>query len=117
MVAGRQRTLWLTCLLALGAAVQLTGCGQTKTYGAVQFSSVPQGAEVVNLKDDASLGMTPVAVTWESEDSLSEYISVEFIKKGYDREIASFWVNARHKDREAANAEPQPVRVELKKRR
>ncbi len=104
-------------LLALGVVVQLTGCGSSKTYGAVKFMTMPQGAEVVNLKDDATLGMTPVMVTWEGEDGKPEYVTVEFTKKGYQNEITSFWVNTRHESREAAAVEPQPVTVELEKRK
>jgi hypothetical protein len=104
-------------LLALGAAVQLTGCSSAKTYGAVKFTTIPPGAEVVNLKDDANLGMTPVLVTWEGEDGKPEYVTVELTKKGYQNEITSFWVNTRHKSREAAAASPQPVTVELSKRK
>lgn len=117
MIAGRQWVKWAMYLLALGAVVQLTGCGSTKTYGAVKFTTVPAGAEVVNLKDDANLGMTPVMVTWEGEDGKPEYVTVEFSKKGYLHEITSFWVNTRHATREAAASEPQPVTVELDKRK
>ena len=117
MIAGRQWGRWAMYLLALGAVVQLTGCGSTKTYGSVQFSTMPQGAEVVNLKDDANLGMTPILVTWEGKDAKPEYVTVEITKKGYQNEITSFWVNTRHETREAAAAEPQPITVELKKRK
>jgi hypothetical protein len=117
MFAGRQWATWAMYLLALGMLIQLTGCGSSKTYGAVQFNTIPDGAEVVNLKDDATLGMTPVVVTWEGEDGEPEYVTVEFIKKGYHREITSFWVNTRHDSREAAATELQPVTVELSKRK
>ncbi len=105
-------------VLLLGSALfLLSGCiFQQPYYGAVHFNSVPKGAEVVNLEDDASLGMTPVTVTWESEDGNPEKITVEFIKNGYQREITSFWINMRHRSREAAGTELQPVTAELKKR-
>jgi len=117
MFTGRQWVSWAMYLLALGVVVQLTGCGSSKTYGAVKFITLPQGAEVVNLKDDATLGMTPVMVTWEGEDGKPEYVTVEFTKKGYQNEITSFWVNTRHESREAAAVEPHPVTVELEKRK
>lgn len=104
-------------LLAMGAVVLLTGCGNTKTYGMVKFITMPKGAEVVNLKDDANLGMTPMTVIWESEDGKPEYVTVEITKKGFQNEITSFWVNMRHETREAAASEPQPVTVELNKRK
>ena len=116
MCAARQWVRWVIYLLALGAVVQLTGCAGTKTYGSVKFDSIPQGAEVVNLKDDANLGMTPVLVTWESEDAKPEYVTVELSKDGYRNKITSFWVNTRHETREAAATAPQPVVLELEKR-
>lgn len=117
MLGRRQWIIWAMYLLALGGVFLLTGCGNTKTYGAVKFITMPQGAEVVNLKDDANLGMTPILVTWEGKDAKPEYVTVEITKKGYQNEITSFWVNTRHETREAAAAEPQPITVELKKRK
>lgn len=114
----RQWIKWAMFLVAIGVVFQLTGCSSTsKTYGAVKFTSMPQGAEVVNLKDDANLGMTPVMVTWEGEDGKPEYVTVEITKKGFQNEITSFWVNTRHETREEAAAEPQPLTVELIKRK
>ncbi len=103
-------------LFALGGLALAIGCAGPKTYGAVKFVSRPPGAEVVNLKDDTHLGMTPVLVTWEGEDGRPEYVTVEMLKQGYQEEITSFWVNTRHRSRAEAEAEPQPVTVELKKR-
>lgn len=117
MFKGRQWVTWAMYLLAIGVVVLLTGCGKTKTYGAVKFITMPQGAEVVNLKDDANMGMTPVLVTWEGEDGKPEYVTVEITKRGFQNEITSFWVNTRHENREAAAAEPQPITVELSKRK
>ena len=116
MFAGRQWVLWIIYVLSLGAVVQLTGCASTKTYGAVRFDTIPQGAEVTNLKDDTNLGMTPVLVTWESEDAKPEYVTVELTKRGYKNKITSFWVNTRHEDRKSAAASPHPVTIELQKR-
>jgi len=103
--------------LLLGCCL-LGGCSSgTKTYGTVKFVTVPPGAEVVNLKDDTNLGMTPVLVTWEGTEEQPENVTVEFRKTGYKEEITSFWVNKRHATREEAEAEPQPVSVQLEKRR
>ncbi|MDX9835700.1 MAG: hypothetical protein RBT36_10900 [Desulfobulbus sp.] len=98
--------------LLLGAA----GCSKTM-YGAVKFESNPPGAEVVNLRDDATLGVTPVLVHWESSDGQPEYVTVQMRKNGYLEDITSFWVNTRHESREAASVEPQPIFSELKQRR
>lgn len=99
----------LLLLLSLGA------CGQTM-YGVVKIESIPSGAEVVNLKDDTHLGMTPLLVTWESDDEDTRYATVELRKLGYVEKITSFWVKMRHKSKEAASLEAQPVIIELKKR-
>ncbi|NLZ17326.1 MAG: hypothetical protein GX087_06290 [Desulfobulbaceae bacterium] len=105
-------------LLALALAVfgLSTGCSQKK-YGAVKFDSSPAGAEVVNLKDDATFGLTPILVTWESSSGEPEYVTVQMRKAGYLEEITSFWLNTRHSSREAAQAEPQPINVILKARK
>ena len=105
-------------LFAVGLLLLLftNACSQ-KMYGAVQFQSLPAGAEVINLKDDATLGITPVVVTWESSDGAPEYVTIQVRKTGYLEEILSFWVNTRHKSRDEAQAQPQPISVELKARK
>jgi hypothetical protein len=111
-------TTWsiTAAVLLLGCAL-LGGCSSgTKTYGAVKFVTVPPGAEVINLKDDTNLGMTPVLVTWEGNEEKPENVTVEFKKPGYREEITSFWVNRRHVTREEAEAAPQPITVQLEKR-
>ena len=117
MLTGSKGKIWMVYLLAVAAMLQLTACGSSKTYGDVKFITIPPGAQVVNLKDDTNLGMTPVQVTWEGKDGKPEYVTVELTKKGYKNDITSFWVNTRHETREAAAAEPQPVTVELQKRK
>jgi len=107
--------LYFFVFVAGGSLV--TGCAGSKTYGSVKFVTTPAGAEVINLKDDANLGMTPVLVTWEGDEEKPENVTVEFKKAGYKEEITSFWVNKRHKSREAAAAEAQPITVQLEKRK
>lgn len=113
-----QTSVTRLALLALTLAViwLSTGCSQKK-YGAVQFDSSPAGAEVVNLKDDATFGLTPILVTWESSSGEPEYVTVQMRKAGYLEEITSFWLNTRHSSREAAQAEAQPINVILKARK
>ena len=108
----RLLSLMLICGLAF-----LVGCTKQKTYGSIKFVTNPPGAEVVNLKDDATLGMTPINVTWEGKEGKAEYVTVEMLKTGYKEEITSFWVNKRHATREAAAAEPHPITVDLVKRK
>jgi len=102
-------------ILALSALTLLAACGQTM-YGVVKIESIPSGAEVINLKDDTHLGMTPLLVTWEDDDDTAKHATIELHKVGYVEEITSFWVNMRHITKEEATLEPQPVTIELKKR-
>ena len=105
-------------LLVLGwIFLLLGGCGKPITYGAVQFVTNPPGAEVVNLRDDTNLGSTPLQVFWESKDGKPEHVTIQFRKRGYLEKIVSLWVNKRHSSREAALADPQPIRVDLVKRK
>lgn len=109
-----QNLLLKVCaLVALGF---LTGCSQTM-YGVVKVESIPPGAEVINLKDDTHLGMTPLLVTWESDDEGTRHATVELRKLGYVEEITSFWVKLRHETKDAAIAEPQSIIIELKKKK
>ena len=107
---------FLLALSSLGLLLSATGCSKTQ-YGAVKFESNPPGAEVINLRDDANLGVTPVVVTWESSDGEPEYVTVQMRKKGYLEDITSFWVNTRHESREVAQDQAQPIFVELKPRK
>ncbi len=107
---------FLMKLCVLAALGFLTACSQ-RMYGVVKVESIPPGAEVINLKDDTHLGMTPLLVTWESDDEDTRHATVELRKVGYVEEIASFWVKLRHKTKDAAIAEPQSVTIELKKKK
>ncbi len=112
-VSLRKFAVKLGVLAAMGL---LTACSQTM-YGVVKIESIPPGAEVVNLKDDTHLGMTPLLVTWESDDEDTRHATVELRKLGYVEEITSFWVKLRHETKEAAIAAPQSVSIELKKKK
>ena len=112
-VSGRPAALLLPALAALLLTV---GCSPKK-YGAVQFHSEPEKAEVLNLRDDALLGLTPVLVVWESDNGEPQYITVQMRKAGYLEEIASFWLNTRYESRESAQEDPQPVTIILKARK
>jgi len=67
--------LTFTLLLSLGV---LAGCGGTR-YGTARITSMPAGAEVVNLRDDTHLGITPLMVTWEEENSLPQTAFLIFL--------------------------------------
>lgn len=113
----KRKTAYLPALSVLLVMVLMqSGCAKKVSYGSVAINSVPTSAEVINLKDDSSLGMTPVKVVWEGEEDSSEYVTVEFFKQGYKEKIISFWVNKRYSSREAAESNPQEVSVEMIKR-
>ncbi len=99
---------------ALAAALMLimVGCAGTK-YGAVNINSTPEGAEIVNLKDNTNLGKTPAQVVWRGDES--EKVTVQLQKKGYHSSITSFWINKRHKTEENARANAIDVHSELAK--
>ena len=103
------------CMILLLLA-GLTACGKT-TYGVAKIESIPSGAEVVDLKDDAHLGRTPLYVTWEGDEDSIRHATIELRKEGYMEKITAFWVKMRHDTKEDAIEDAQPVVVELKKRK
>ena len=116
MICFRSVQNFLFFCFALLLMAGLTACGKT-TYGVAKIESIPSGAEVVDLKDDAHLGRTPLYVTWEGDDGSIRHATVELRKEGYMEKITAFWVKMRHETKEAATEDAQPVVVELKKRK
>ncbi len=92
----------------------LGACGQT-SYGVAKIESIPTGAEVVNLKDDTHLGITPLYVTWEGEEGSVRHATIELRKEGYREKITPFLVKMDHDTKDAATLNAQPVIVELQK--
>ncbi len=106
----------LVCtLFVLGILTALAGCGRTQ-YGTADIQSIPPGAEVINLKDDTHLGVTPLMVTWEEDDDDAVRATVELRKAGYIEEIKTFWIKM-YSTKEDADKNAQPVTVELRKRK
>ncbi len=97
-------------ILTAALALLVTGCSGTK-YGAVNISSEPSGAEVVNLKDNTNLGKTPTEVVWSGEGS--EQVTIQFHKNGYHSAITSFWVNKQYDSKEEAKMNMVDVHSEL----
>ena len=102
-------------VVALCIIMTFTGCGASKHYGAVTISSNPEGAEVVNLKDDTNLGITPARVMFSGEAGTAEYVTDQLRKQGYLDRITSFWVNRRHSDPARADENAIDIHVELEK--
>ena len=96
------------CLFSL----LFSGCAGQQ-YGAVEFSSTPSGAEVINLKDDTVLGSTPVRVLWKGDAGSSEKVVVQFKKSGFYEKISSIWVNKRHDSRQNAENDAVQIHAEL----
>lgn len=98
----------LLCLAALSSF----GCSGAQ-YGAARIASTPAGAEIVNLRDNTNLGMTPATVVWKGD--APEQVTVQFHKNGYHSTITSFWVNKRHSSEEQARMNAIDVHSELVK--
>ncbi len=102
----------ITAALAGALMLLLVGCAGTQ-YGAANINSTPEGAEIVNLKDNTNLGRTPAQVVWRGKDS--EKVTIQLQKKGYHSAITSFWVNKRHKSEASARENATDVHSELAK--
>ena len=102
--------------LIIGFVVLVSSaCVTTDTHGVAQINSIPAGAEVINLDDDTSLGVTPVSVWWQEGDKDRKFVNIRFQKKGYIDKTTSFWLSLRHSSRKKAVEDPQEVLVELEK--
>ncbi|MGI9537629.1 MAG: hypothetical protein ACR2PB_11200 [Desulfocapsaceae bacterium] len=110
--SGTRRHL-LLLLLAGALMLLVAGCAGGTKYGAANINSTPEGAEIVNLKDNTNLGRTPAQVVWRGEDS--EKITVQLQKDGYHYAITTFWINRRHKSEAEARAQAIDVHSELEK--
>lgn len=107
--AGKILRRMLACLVC-GAAALSMGCAGPK-YGAANISSSPDGAEIINLRDNTNLGKTPAQVVWRGEGS--EEITIQLQKRGYLSTIQKFWINKRHDTEEEARASAVDVFSEL----
>jgi len=94
----------------------LTGCSSPAKYGSAKISSSPDGAEVVNLKDDTHLGVTPVQVVFVGEADTAEFVTVQLRKPGYIERIASFWINRRHSTQLEAEDNAIDISIDLEKK-
>jgi hypothetical protein len=106
-----------TCRLlfiSLVAVVSLSGCASY--YGAVNITSEPSGAEVINLKDGTILGVTPTTVWWKDGNSDRQHISLRLKLDGYYDKVAPFWLSMRHKSQSDALTSPQVVETLLQRR-
>jgi len=99
-------------LLLLLSTVLLGGCAGTR-HGAANITSVPAGAEVINMDDDTLLGVTPVKVWWSESGASRKFVNIRLHKKGFRDKTAFFWLSLRHDDKQAAMKDPQLVKVKM----
>jgi hypothetical protein len=102
-----------SAFLAAALMLLLTSCAGGTKFGAANINSTPEGAEIINLKDNTNLGRTPAQVVWRGEES--EKVTVQLQKDGYHYAITSFWINRRHKTEAEARAQAIDVHSELVK--
>ena len=114
----RQKTLKANLILAVSITMlaMVTGCGIQNKYGTANINSTPDGAEVINLKDDSHLGSTPIKVSFSGEADTSEFVTIQLRKPGYLDRITSFWINRRHKTAQDAEDNAIDINVELEKK-
>lgn len=103
-------------LIMVGLILLVSGCSSSLKYGSAKISSRPEGAEVVNLKDDSHLGVTPVNVSFGGEADTAEFVTVQLRKPGYIDRITSFWINRRHTTKPEADDNAIDISVELEKK-
>lgn len=104
-------------LITAGLILLVSGCSSPSLkYGSAKISSRPEGAEVVNLKDDSHLGVTPVNVSFSGEADTAEFVTVQLRKPGYIDRITSFWINRRHTTKLEADDNAIDISVELEKK-
>jgi hypothetical protein len=101
-------------ILVLLLGLFLTACAQHN--GAVVIRTLPEGAEVVDLKSGVVMGVTPLKYWWRDDDSTREFVNIRAHKEGYHDKTNSFWVDLRHKSREEALENAQPVDMIMEKR-
>lgn len=99
-------------LFALTLPFLIISCSGSH-YGAARISSVPAGAEVINIDTGTVLGVTPTKVWWESGSGKKQFINVRLRKNGFYDKLATFWLSMRHSSSEDALKNAQKVEVNL----
>ena len=94
------------------SVVFLGGCAGTR-HGAANITSVPAGAEVINMDDDTLLGVTPVKVWWSEPGARRKFVNIRLHKKGFRDKTTFFWLSLRHSDKKSAMQDPQLVKVRM----
>ncbi len=98
--------------LILLSVIFLGGCAGIR-HGAANITSVPAGAEVINMDDDTLLGVTPVIVWWSEDGTRRKFVNIRLHKKGFRDKTSFFWLSLRHADKNSALKDPQLVKVNM----
>jgi hypothetical protein len=69
---------------------------------------------VVNLKDRAEIGSTPLVYTWENEERGEENIHLLLTAPGYTDRVSTFFLRSEHDGRDDAEKNPAVIKVNLK---
>lgn len=109
--SGRKNSL-KRLVFAITLPLLLISCSGSH-YGAARISSVPDGAEVINIDTGTVLGVTPTEVWWESGSGKKQFINVRLRKSGFYDKLATFWLSMRHSSSEEALKNAQKVEVNL----
>ena len=87
-----------------GLILFLAGCAVEKN---------PPFGDVVDLKDNSTLGTTPFKHVMETKIGEEEYVTVKVSKPGYEDKVISFFLVPKYDKEEDAMNNPQQVTVEL----
>ncbi|MDC0948939.1 hypothetical protein OAS86_06330 [Gammaproteobacteria bacterium] len=101
----------LASAVAFGAL--LAGACTSTYHGAALIETVPEGANVVEIDSGSHLGTTPFMTRWEEQDSVQRQINVVIKRDGYVDKSTTFYVTLKHSSRQAAESDPNLVRVTL----
>jgi hypothetical protein len=85
-------------------------------YGAAKIVSIPSGAEVINVDDGTTLGVTPTTVWWKDPSANRKHIALRFQKDGHYEKVSSFWLSMRHSTAAKAKKNATFVEVNLQKK-
>lgn len=92
----------------------LGGCASH--YGAARITSIPAGAQVINLEDNSVVGVTPTVVALKDSSDRRQHIILRFKKEGYYDKTDSFWMNMRHRSLDHAKQNLQSLEVKMQKK-
>lgn len=100
----------ITISAILASAMVIAGC--SNKYGAAYIITEPAGAEVINLDDGTTLGITPIKQVWQDEGERKQ-INLQISRQGYRPKSSTFWLTLGHHTKGSALNAPQYVEVKL----